>query len=138
MFCKGGPGKNHQARLPRGLVGHEGLSFILSCTKPWNTVYTHQGPTSPSGTFPWNVSIVLVFRLTSGPRNTSPCVASIRGRNQSPGWFCRNWPNIFSPNIRCSKVCYYSPFKIQKEKQAGLQVTSMDRMGLVLTPIRIR
>jgi hypothetical protein len=51
MFCKGGPGKNHQARLPGGLVGLEGLSLILSCMEPWNTVYTHQGPTSP----PWDV-----------------------------------------------------------------------------------
>jgi hypothetical protein len=80
MFCKGGPGKNHQARLPGGLVGLEGLSFILSRTEPWNTVYTHLGPTSPPRAFPRNVSIVLPFRPTSGPRNTSPYRASIRGR----------------------------------------------------------
>jgi hypothetical protein len=85
MFCKGGPGKNHQARLPGGLVGLEGLSFILSRTEPWNTVYTHLGPTSPPRAFPRNVSIVLVFRLTSGSWNTSPCTASIRGQIQKPG-----------------------------------------------------
>ncbi len=100
MFCKGGPGKNHQARLPGGLVGLEGLSFILSRTEPWNTVYILQGPTSPPGTFPWNVSIVLVFRLTSGSRNTSPYMASIRGRTICQLWFCRIWPNNFSPIIR--------------------------------------
>jgi hypothetical protein len=55
MFCKGGPGKNHQARLPGGLVGLEGLSFILSRTEPWNTVYTPLGPTSPPRAFPRNV-----------------------------------------------------------------------------------
>jgi hypothetical protein len=67
MFCKGRRGKNHQARLPEGLVGLEGLSsIILSCMEPWNNVYIPQGPTSPPGTFQWNVSIVLAFRLTSG------------------------------------------------------------------------
>ncbi len=84
MFCKGGPGKNHQARLPGGLVGLEGLSFILSRTEPWNTVYTHQGPTSPPRAFPRNASIVLVFRLTSGSWNTSPYMAFITGRVQKP------------------------------------------------------
>jgi hypothetical protein len=93
--CKGGPGKNHQARLPGGLVGLEGLSFILSCTEPWNTVYTLQGPTSPPRAFPWNVSIVLVFRLTSGPRNTSPYMASIRGRIQMPGSVLPNLAEYF-------------------------------------------
>ncbi len=40
MFCECGRGKNHQARLPEGLVGLEGLSiFILGCWEPWNTVF---------------------------------------------------------------------------------------------------
>jgi hypothetical protein len=32
----------------------------------------------------------------------------------------------------------WCPFKIQQEKWAGLQCTCMDRMGLVLTSLRIR
>ncbi len=42
------------------------------------------GPTSPPRAFLRNVSIVLPFRLTSGPRNTSPYTASIRG-DSMPG-----------------------------------------------------
>jgi hypothetical protein len=40
IYCKCGQGKNHQARLPEGLVGLERLSiFIMSCWEPWNTVF---------------------------------------------------------------------------------------------------
>jgi hypothetical protein len=62
-FAKAGEAKTTRRDC---LVGLEGLSFILNCTEPWNTVYIHRGPTSPPGTFQWNASIVLVFRLTSG------------------------------------------------------------------------
>jgi hypothetical protein len=80
MFYKGGPGKNHQARLPGALVGLEGLSFILSRTEPWNTVYTHIWSNFSS----WGV---LMERFNSSPVppnirpwNTSSYMASIRGR----------------------------------------------------------
>jgi hypothetical protein len=117
MFCKGGPGKNHQARLPGGLVGLEGLSFISSCTEPWNTVYTHLGPTSPPRAFPWNVSIVLLFRLASGSWNASPYMAFIRGRINCQVRFCRSWPNIFSPNIRVSSpLLQHSPLTPAKTR----------------------
>ncbi len=33
---------------------------------------------------------------------------------------------------------WWCPFKIQKEKRAGLQFTSTDNLSLLLTPIRIR
>jgi hypothetical protein len=102
MFCKGGPGKNHRARLPGGLVGLEGLSFILSCTEPWNTVYTHLVQLLLLGCSHGTFSIVLLFRLTSGPWNTSPYMATIRGRINCQARFCRSWPNILSPNIRVS------------------------------------
>ncbi len=35
-------------------------------------------------------------------------------------------------------LLWWCPFKIQKEKRAGLQFTSTDYLRLLLTPLRIR
>jgi hypothetical protein len=78
--CKGGPGKNHHARLPGGLVGLEGLSFILSCTEPWNTVYTLQGPTFPPRDVPLER-----FNSSRVPPNIRPSEhLSLYGLHQRP------------------------------------------------------
>ena len=106
MFCKGGPGKNHQARLPGALVGLEGLSFILSCTEPWNTVFTH----AVSNFSSWGVPME---RFNSSPvppnirpRNTSPYTASIKGRLHTRFGSAESWSNILCLNIRCVSSRY--------------------------------
>ncbi len=105
-FAKGGPGKNHQARLPGALVGLEGLSFILSCTELWNTVYTHIVSNFSS----WGVPME---RFNSSPvppnfmpRNISSYTAFISGRLHT--WFgsAESWSNILCPNIRCVSSRY--------------------------------
>ncbi len=106
MFCKGGPGKNHQARLPGALVGLEGLSFISSCTELWNTVYTHIMSNFSSWVVPMERVNSSPVPLNFRPRNISPYTAFIRGRPYT--WFgsAESWSNILCPNIRCVSSCY--------------------------------
>ena len=95
MFCKGGPGKNHQARLPGALVGLEGLSFILSCTEPWNTVYTHVMSNFSSWGVPMERFNSSTVPPNFRPRNISSYTAFIRGRLHTRFGSAESWSNIY-------------------------------------------
>ncbi len=136
MFCKGGPGKNHQARLPGALLGLEGLSFILSRTEPWNTVYTHIRSNFSSWGVPmerFNSSLVPPnFR----PRNTSSYTASIRGRIHTRFGSAESWSNILCPNILCVALLQHR-IKLKSRIRIRIKVKSRIRIRIKRVWIRL-